>query len=93
MSEYSNNMTLWDCRSEVQQFALEMERRLREKDEIWGKTGWRQMDFLSLLEKHEAKVQDLNASWNYSGWEYEKRRAPAAVDLANMTMMLWDVNR
>lgn len=91
MNEGPDRLTY--LRPEVQAFAEEMERRLREKDEERGNNSWKgeAPEYLAeLLEDHFSQLMDSIV--------YDHKKDPAlakkkAIDVANLAMMIWDVSR
>lgn len=77
-------MKITECRKEVQEFAIAMEKKLREHDD---RPGWKgdsfECLFSRMLEEAGEVLTDRAAiTGNDPGGE--------AVDVANFAMMIWD---
>jgi hypothetical protein len=88
MNEGPDRLTY--LRPEVQEFAEEMERRLREKDAGMGGNSWKGVApviLLTYLLEHDSK---LVSAVNLNNKEKIKKKT---VDAANLAMMIWDVSK
>jgi hypothetical protein len=89
-------VTFADCRKEVKEFAVLMERKLRQNDH---KKSWRSCNQEYLLTRLDEEVKELHdCFFIYSpgdmnflmDGQHDDRIPGEAADVANFAMMLWD---
>lgn len=78
------NMTVTDCRKEVQEMAVAMEAKLRQHDD---RPGWKEEPFEYLYQRLEEEADEL---YQASKSNKPLNIAEEAVDVANFAMMIWD---
>jgi len=71
-------------RPELEQFAKEMERKLRKNDH---KTEWFKMPTLLLLKRLQGELLELEVALQYETAEDAKKEA---ADVANFAFFIWD---
>ncbi len=81
--ESTKQLELMDCRPAVKRFAILMEQKLREKDDVHP-NGWKYDSFTTLYKRMLEEAGEIIEA------EEIDKRAMECVDVSNLAMMLCD---